>query len=408
MRRVRGTTNTYTQGYEDSEMPTYTYVLAGVRAFTRSNPFRSSPKGRTLNPAKARCDKMAVTMLLTLFSSSSAVVFAQERLLPLPGTTEVRGFQFHGPGCDGYSSLGRSDIESLVAFLKEHSTGWKKKSDDRYAEFRVSMDVGERERFDIRFGRRQQSPFLEWSVGGETLVHDISDADLSRLLKLCKCNLSIAFLERDKGYYGTKVERVLTKSTRIESKHMDRDMLQVLFDAILDYGRANPQDTEACSVLRTVDAIVVDDVVNDWYVFVVDGWSYHLTVRFIVNAKGKATRATPQACLRVLRAEFGDLKQKTKVEQLCAKILQVSGLGTIVGNAKDIPGIDQHPLASVQQAEIQPMREHDSENSSSYVFFVYERLGGFVWRCELVVSGEEVRWEQREFARGVGDAWFIK
>lgn len=333
----------------------------------------------------------------------------QDRQLSLPDANMVREIRFDAPGCAWYSCCARGDVEEVVAFFEKHRSGWKEDRVGSHAEFLVSLDVGKAKPLEVRAGRSRETAFLQTTTAGrEVLIHEISVTELSRLLDLCQCDLSVAYLQRDKGYYKTLVDKVLAHNTQVAAKDVDASRVAAILDGVLGYSRATPGDTAASTVLRQLDSLEVSDFAPGWYVVCLSGCGFHCFARMIVSTSGEAMPATPQTCLSALQAVFGDVSSKDNARKLCAKVLEGSGLGTMITDVKEIPGYERKPIAPDKGREIRPMYEYRVGNHLSFVFFAYERLGGRVWRCELSVEGSTVTWKNQELAEDIGDAAYIK
>ena len=133
----------------------------------------------------------------------------------------------------GYLSSERREIDRSIAFLDEHMSEWQNATANRYGEFLVSLDVVKAKPVEFRPGRSQEAAFLQTTATDNgVLVREITESDLASLLELCKCDLTIAFLQVDKGFYKGVINNVLAQRTRISAKDVDKTMIRRFLGSI--------------------------------------------------------------------------------------------------------------------------------------------------------------------------------
>ena len=276
--------------------------------------------------------------------------------MPLPDRAAVCACRFEAPGCTGYLSSERREIDRSIAFLDEHMSEWQNATANRYGEFLVSLDVVKAKPVEFRAGRSQEAAFLQTTATDNgVLVREITESDLASLLELCKCDLTIAFLQVDKGFYKGVINNVLAQRTRISAKDVDKTMIRRFLGSILDYSRSTPQDTDTSLVLRRLDSLAVNDFVPGSYAIDLTGCGNHCFAHMIVSKGGEAMPATPQNCLSLCRDNFGDLNTKENVRKLSAKVIEGSHLGEMIGikqtSRRCVEGLFAAIIASDQHTE---------------------------------------------------------
>lgn len=364
--------------------------------------------GATEPPRRYGVSPTCAVVLLII--NLSSLGFAADRPGPkLPDLASVSEMGFSAPGCGSFWSRHSETNEQGMAILASRRDAWVHRAESPYAEFVFEIRTGEKTGVTIRAGRAGDGAFLQTAAaGGGFYVREITLAELSRLLRVFNCDLSIAFLRSDQGYYRKMVDRALSaQSSRVKSKSIDGDGARRLLEFTLQYARANPQDTSTTSVLRSLLSLTVDDYVQEWYVVELHGCGYHCWARMLVGTNGKAMPATPQNCLTLCRSRFDALDKRENAEKLFQKVLEGSGLGKIVGKVDDIPGYRKNPMPKEKETEVRPMHEHRIGGRLAYRFYVYEPLGGRVWQCSAIVDNAEPVWQMTELATDVGDARYI-
>lgn len=333
--------------------------------------------------------------------------FADQRVT-FPAVDTVQSIDFSAPGCGWRSFGGRQGVEPICAFLGMFQFEWNRDTHDTFAEFVVSMDVGKKHPFEVRAGRWGDTAILQTTAAdGQVLVRAITLTDLTRLLELCKCDLTVAYLQRDRGHFGNRMDEILAQHVKSVAKDVDNAKAAMILDAMLAYSRATPQDTATSYVLRQLDLFEIRDLVPDWYAISLTGCGDHCHNNMIVSSRGEAMPATPQSCLSVCENQFGNLNKIENAKKLCAKVLEASGDGAIISDAKEIPYYDENPMPPETAKEILPMYAIRIEDGWIYGFYVYNRWGGVVSRYRLTVQNGKTTWEGREIMRGIGRARFV-